>query len=178
LLTTLFARLILGDLFLHGIGGAKYDQVTDELARRFFGFAPPGYLTLSATLRLPIAHETASRERLHELSSTLREMDFHPENYLQSTNGAAEHIVADKRHWIAVPKTPGNAAERHRAIVAANAALQALIAPQREQLLSRQESLAHQLRAGAILESREYAFCLFPEADLRPRLLDLAAREV
>ena len=29
LITTLWARLVLGDLFLHGIGGAKYDQVTD-----------------------------------------------------------------------------------------------------------------------------------------------------
>src|SRR5207253_1004951 len=29
LITTLAARLLLGDLFLHGIGGAKYDQVTD-----------------------------------------------------------------------------------------------------------------------------------------------------
>ncbi len=42
LITTLFARLLLGDLFLHGIGGAKYDQVTDLLIGRFFGLEPPG----------------------------------------------------------------------------------------------------------------------------------------
>ena len=30
LTTTLFARLVLSDMFLHGIGGAKYDQVTDR----------------------------------------------------------------------------------------------------------------------------------------------------
>ena len=29
LVTTMYARLVLSDLFLHGIGGAKYDQLTD-----------------------------------------------------------------------------------------------------------------------------------------------------
>ena len=49
LTTTLFARLVLGDLFLHGIGGAKYDQVTDQIVRLFFGFEPPEFATISAT---------------------------------------------------------------------------------------------------------------------------------
>ena len=63
LITTLFARLFLGDLFLHGIGGAKYDQVTDLLVERFFGVKPPGYMTLTATLRLPIASEASHGRR-------------------------------------------------------------------------------------------------------------------
>src|SRR5262249_56991840 len=53
LTNTLFARLFLADLFIHGIGGAKYDELTDEIIRRFYGFAPPAYMVLSATLRLP-----------------------------------------------------------------------------------------------------------------------------
>ena len=55
LITTLWARLALSDLFLHGIGGAKYDQVTDRLIETFFGLAPPGIMVLSATLYLPRA---------------------------------------------------------------------------------------------------------------------------
>ena len=51
--TTLFARLLLSDLFLHGIGGAKYDQVTNQIAEQFFGFALPEFAAVSATLRLP-----------------------------------------------------------------------------------------------------------------------------
>ncbi len=54
LMTTLWARLALGDLMIHGIGGAKYDWVTDRLMERFFGLRPPGFLVLSATLHLPI----------------------------------------------------------------------------------------------------------------------------
>ena len=41
LTTTLFSRFLLGDLFIHGIGGAKYDELGDEIARRFFGIEPP-----------------------------------------------------------------------------------------------------------------------------------------
>ena len=56
LTTTLVARLLLGDLFTHGIGGAKYDEVTDQIIQHYFGMAPPAYATVSATLRLPIDH--------------------------------------------------------------------------------------------------------------------------
>ena len=64
LVTTLWARLVLGDLFLHGIGGAKYDQVTDSLMERFFGLEPPGILVLSATLQLPVPRKRVFDPRL------------------------------------------------------------------------------------------------------------------
>ena len=41
LVTTMYARLMLADLFLHGIGGAKYDQLTDLIIRQFFDVQPP-----------------------------------------------------------------------------------------------------------------------------------------
>jgi len=50
LTNTLYARLFLSDLFLHGIGGGKYDELTDELIRRFYGVEPPAFLILSAYL--------------------------------------------------------------------------------------------------------------------------------
>ena len=36
LTTTMYLRLAMGDLFLHGIGGAKYDQLTDRIIEHFF----------------------------------------------------------------------------------------------------------------------------------------------
>ncbi len=41
LMTTMFARLLLSDLFLHGIGGGKYDQLADRIICHFFGITPP-----------------------------------------------------------------------------------------------------------------------------------------
>jgi hypothetical protein len=60
LLTTLFARLVLGDHFVHGIGGAKYDQLTDAICERFFGLAPPAFITATATVRLPLELSSAT----------------------------------------------------------------------------------------------------------------------
>ena len=67
LVTTLWARLALGDLFIHGIGGAKYDCVTDRLIERFFGLAPPRFLVVSATLHLPIEHRRATAEEVRAI---------------------------------------------------------------------------------------------------------------
>ena len=43
LTTTLFARYVLGDLFVHGIGGAKYDELGDDWRRTFSRSTLPGY---------------------------------------------------------------------------------------------------------------------------------------
>ena len=102
LATTLFARLLVSDLFLHGIGGAKYDQVTDDIAERFFGLALPEFATASATLRLPIRHSTTGGDQLRAVRQQLRELNFHPERYL-STSGekaAAAEVLAAKHRWI------------------------------------------------------------------------------
>lgn len=172
LITTLYSRLLLADLFLHGIGGAKYDQVTDRIAELFFGFRPPPHATLTATLRLPIGHEPVDPEAARRIAAELRAMEFHPERLLGSVPGAQE-AIAEKRRWIETEKTPTQAAERHRAIVGANAAMRPMVVPLRQALLAKQEKLSQQLRAAAVLESREYAYCLFPGEWLRARLLGL-----
>src|SRR4051794_2733273 len=91
LTTTIFARLVLSDIFLHGIGGAKYDQVTDEIVRLFFGFEPPEFATVSATLRLP--HENGAPDGIiaGQWEQRLRELKYHPEQYvdLRASNGEA-----------------------------------------------------------------------------------------
>jgi len=52
---TMFVRLFLADQFVHGIGGARYDQVTDKLIATHFGVAPPRFAVTTATLYFPQA---------------------------------------------------------------------------------------------------------------------------
>ncbi len=82
LVTTLWARLALGDLFIHGIGGAKYDCVTDRLIERFFGLTAPRFLVVSATLHLPIQRRRATPEDVRAIQHELRTMTYQPEQYL------------------------------------------------------------------------------------------------
>lgn len=57
---TMFLRLFVADLFVHGIGGGRYDQITDRLIRAHFGIEPPTFAVTTATLYLP---QALQRER-------------------------------------------------------------------------------------------------------------------
>jgi hypothetical protein len=184
LITTLLARVLLGDLFIHGIGGAKYDLMTDVLVERLFGIRPPDYMVVSGTLRLPIEHRRGVKQELRRTHQSLRELTYHPERFIDlEHNGkpcdrcgghaadrsldVVERAVESKRGWIATAKTPANARARHQAIAQANETLQPWVSNRRVQLQETLEQLESQARVEAILTSREYSFCLHPRERLR-----------
>jgi hypothetical protein len=177
LVTTMFARLFLGDIFLHGIGGAKYDQVTDLLIERFFGIKPPGYMACTATLRLPIEREDVGLEGARRVERELRELTYHPERHLDgAAKGEADSLVRRKWQWIESTPTRENAKLRAQGIRRANELLQPWIAPRWRSLLDEREKMALAQRAQRILASREYAFCLHPTESLR-RLMESPTAE-
>ncbi len=175
LITTLSARLIFGDLFLHGIGGAKYDRLTDAIICRFFGIEPPAYMVVSGTLRLPIQREQPRETELRTVERQLRELEFHPERFLDGRAAGNAGDVNSAAHWVAEKSAriaaPQEARARFRAIRAANEHLQPFIVAERTELTARLAALRRALRAEAILSSREYSFCLHPEKSLREFLL-------
>jgi len=181
LITTMFARLLLSDLFLHGIGGAKYDQLTDSLISRFFGRDSPGFLTISGTALLEIHRAPVVPEDLRRIDRLLREFRFHPEQYLDPSveEGGSVHsvagLLAKKRRWIEMQLPRGRRLQRHREIVQVNEALQPFLAEKRRKLRSQRARLVKGLRNEAIFGSREYAFCLFPEEVFQNWILDLFA---
>lgn len=176
LLTTMFARLVVGDLFIHGIGGAKYDSLTDLLVRRFFGVVPPEYVTLSATLHLRIERETFSADEVRRVERELRDIRFHPETLI-STDAIAvdaklENLVETKRRWVQTTPTFDNVRSRHAAISGANEGLQSHLAGRRETLMAQRDRFASGVRNERILGSREYDFTLYPREILQDFLLD------
>ena len=175
---TLFARLVLSDLFIHGIGGAKYDQVTDRLCNLFFGFTPPDYLTVTATAMLPVEQPPDPAERLRNVQTQLRKLRYHPEKHCQPNNisdnrNSSDAVTSElkevqrwtkyKQSWIARNLPRGSRRERHAAIEQANQKLQRFVADQQTNLESQQDQLLQDVRDTRVLASREYAFCLFPE---------------
>jgi hypothetical protein len=169
LITTMFARVMLGDLFVHGIGGAKYDQVTDAIIARFLGLEAPAYLTATATLRLPIPHHPVSTDDATRALQDLRELEFHPERYLTGrlNDPTISDIVTAKKRWITTPATRENARIRCRAIREANEALQPHLAERRADLFARRDFVDVTLPGATLLNSREYAFCLYPADPLK-----------
>jgi hypothetical protein len=200
LVTTLWARMVLGDLFIHGIGGGNYDLVTDRIMERFFGRQPPGFMILSATLHLPIASDRADYVRNMPTTSVgmapaeinadpttidrqLRELSYHPERFIDSVFEQSKEIpdevrslVNTKRKWIETPQTIENARNRCRAIRGINESLQPWLESQRRQLLDSREKASKQEQAERILSWREYGFCLYPQESLHDFLAALLPR--
>ncbi|MCI0461610.1 MAG: hypothetical protein L0Z62_32065, partial [Gemmataceae bacterium] len=169
LTNTLFARVFLADLFVHGIGGGKYDELTDALIRGFYGLEPPAFLILSATLRLPFEREAGGSEHCRGLQLQLRDLHWNPQRYLSSQDAAVTSLLAQKRSWQAQqPADRRERRERFEALRALTGKLRAFVAVREDEL--RQELAVCELlqRSAGVLGRRDYAFCLHPEERLRP----------
>lgn len=161
LITTMFARLLASNLFVHGIGGAKYDQLTDQIIVDFFGVDPPGYLTATGTWRLPTGFSEISPADITARKQTLRKMRFHPETFFTSTSDDTTRLIECKRAAIA-GQSGQSPLERHQAIESANQQLQRLLTPEQTQIADEIDLLSAQIRDSQILNSREFSFCLHP----------------
>ncbi len=172
LLTTMFTRLFLCDLFIHGIGGAKYDQLTDAIIQRFFGLTAPRFLTVTATAKLPIEHRVITEAEIRATNLKLRELRFNPQRHLASAQEATA-LVREKQRLITPSTQSEPRSERHLQIAQLNDKMQPLVEQQRAQLLRERADLMEHAQIAKLLGSREYSFCLFPETTLRPLLLDI-----
>ncbi len=168
LITTLVARVLLGDLFMHGIGGAKYDAVTDRICEEFFGLPAPRYAVVSGTLRWPRAESQETLPSRGELLTELRRATFNPERLLPAqVDAATQALIDEKRTWLATPQTPANAHARHQGITRANMALVPLVAEHRAALQRQLEQLARTERGKRIMTSRELPFVVHSADRLR-----------
>jgi hypothetical protein len=182
LTNTLFARLFLADLFIHGIGGAKYDELTDEIIRRFYGFVAPGYMVLSATLRLPLPAYPATEESSRRFAAMLRDLRYNPQRHLQEKlrrERAVQDLVEEKQAWI--KRQPNDLRERKlrfEKLRALTAQLSPFVREELNGIAQEHSRSANQVRANAILQRRDYAFCLFPQSVLRPFCVQFLSADV
>jgi hypothetical protein len=163
LTTTLFARLMLGDLFIHGIGGAKYDEVTNQLITRLIGIEPPGFAVVSGTLRLPFPSFSATEVSLRAARRRVRELDWNPQRYLSNSELTNQHRQL-------ATANPSSAKERRGYFLSLrelNSQMRPLVASERQRAAKDAKRAADEMAANAILGDRDYAFVLHSERRLR-----------
>lgn len=170
LMTTMFARLLLGDLFVHGIGGAKYDELGDEVLRVFFGIEPPGFLTLSLTLWMGLGDDPASGDRLGAVDRKIRDLTYNPDRHFDGPLDpeALSWVEAKHRAIVGPVETRADRVARYHAIRRCNEALQPLVEAAQRQLERERADLLLGLRQNELARNREYAFVLHSERKLRP----------
>ena len=166
---TLFARVCLGDFFIHGIGGGKYDEVTDAIIRDYFGVEPPAYQVLSATLHLPLPGFPATAADLERAERRVRDLTWNPQDVLPPMLPA----VRRKASLVAAEPPRGERASRRewfRELHDLTEQMRPLVVGSLANAEADRERVRAEVRANAVLRRRDYSWVLYPEETLRPFL--------
>ena len=177
---TMFLRLLACDLFIHGIGGAKYDQISDAIIRDYFRVVPPPFACVTATALLPLGETPilTAVEDLRAARRRLRQAVHHPRSLLTESQ-AGESIVAgllsrwgqavsDSQRYAA--SSPKDRVARRGAYLAVQAARAEFARACPHLTADAQQAIAVAERAVAdsrVTGSREWFVGLYPLAQLR-----------
>lgn len=103
LLLTLLARLGLGDLFVHGIGGASYDLVMEHWCRNWLDVALCPQVMATATLKLPCNITTIADARNMYFSgeSTKKQAFLHSIRSLPRSSAQRRVAYIEMQRWLA-----------------------------------------------------------------------------
>jgi hypothetical protein len=176
--TTIFMRLFVSDLFIHGVGGAEYDEVADNLVRSFYGVEPPRFAVITATLTLPWSDKPVALDALATALRKRRDVEHNPQVFTAdspSTSEAARTLI--ERKWDLVREQPADHEGRQakwEGIRDMNDRLRDALGLSDAAAAREIDELRDKIAAGAILFSRDYsAFLLGPRnvADFYDRSL-------
>jgi hypothetical protein len=176
LTTTLFARLCLADLFIHGIGGGKYDELTDAIITRHFGIRPPGFLVLTGTLHLPLPGYPVATNDERAAWRLVRDIHWNPQRHLPPEAEDWQDMV-EARQAVTVQTDTTWRKERFKELRRLNDRIRERVADIEAKAIREAERTSAETAANAILRRRDYAFCLFPESSLRPFLTQFSSRD-
>lgn len=181
---TLWARVFIGDLFIHGIGGAKYDRITDSIIRRYFDFSPPSMACVSATLLLNLPRDEADAATLREATRRVRDMHFNPDRFV-SPSADVTALLAKRAAAIEAARVLRESGvrdriarrEAHLAIVRRNEAILALEPNVAKRVENDLAATERRVRSNGEARRRDFFFALHDREALG-RLRDRLASAV
>ncbi|MBE0475511.1 MAG: hypothetical protein IBX62_00180 [Coriobacteriia bacterium] len=166
---TMFTRMFVADVFVHGVGGGRYDRVTDGVIRRFFGVDPPRYTVASMTMYLPLGGHIVGEGEVAAAEQRLRRLRHNPDQLLGEAEfesaeerRTAEALAEEKRALVESIRAPGadkkTLGGRIREV---NEELAAMLAPMAEELRAERDRLAAMREATEVVTDRTYPFCFW-----------------
>ncbi|GAH39984.1 unnamed protein product, partial [marine sediment metagenome] len=180
LLLTLYNRLFISDLFIHGLGGAKYDLVTNEIIREFFKVEPPHFLVASCTLHLNFkSSPSASDFKISALKKKIRDLEFNPERYINELPLTKKEkiqigeLVEKKTELIKKIKgvsSPIEKREISEEIKVISNFIAEKIIPLKYELDKKIEKEEEKIKQAKVYTFREFPYCFFSAKTLRDLL--------
>lgn len=184
LMTTLFLRLMVGDLFVHGIGGGIYDELTDLIARRMWGVEMPSFIVASASLHLPFVEDVVRRIRpiegpsQVELQQRAHRLRSAPESFLDLADPEQRAQAEAFVELLGRMPPKGQRKTWHWEMRGLRSRIRDSVVGIANQLERQSLELIERARMSKITRSREYSFVLFPEISAVERLRALVQRSV
>lgn len=167
-----FARYFVADVFIHGIGGAQYDEVTDALCQEVFGTPPPPLACVSATVRLPLPAAEVSEADVRAAQRAVRDLPHNPQRYATEVDDAwqtrLDGLIAESQR-LRREQSGDHAARRaiFEAIRAHKADLAGRLTDAHERMRQRVTQVAARLAQRRLADDREYFAALAPTQTLR-----------
>lgn len=175
---TLFERLFVADLFIHGTGGGRYDRVTDAVIESYYGVRPPAFVVASMTLMLPLGGRITTDDDVRAAERRLQRFEHNPDELLDeiefdtaTERAQAERLAAGKRDLVARIAAPD--ADRKTlggAIRETNAELARLLEPFGAELRAELSDVRAARDASAVLTDRTYPFCLWDPREVMDKV--------
>jgi hypothetical protein len=167
---TLFVRLAVGDVFIHGLGGALYDKITDGIFERMFGGRAPELVLASCTVHLPLEAYPSTAGDLDNARRAVRDWRYNPDRKLGATvlgRTEAQALVAEKRRLVdrREPTRDGRRRAWQR-VHEINATLAALDPAAVDGAAADLACTERELRYNSMLQNRECPFWLYPPEEL------------
>lgn len=166
---TLYNRVFVADLFIHGTGGGRYDRVTDGVIRAYWGVEPPAFAVASMTMYLPLGARIVTAEEVDAVTQTINRLQHNPDQLLDEIefDDASEHrraaALAEEKSRLVVDIGSPDADKKTlgRRIREVNAELSALMEPYEMSLRQERDRLVEMQQASEILTDRTYPFCFW-----------------
>lgn len=172
LMTTLYARGVLSQAFLHGIGGALYDQMTDRLAQVVWGMKLPAYAIATATMHLKSPTSDVSTQQRQQLQRYLRDLHYAPERIPAFAQQFPQWVADKERLLHQIPPQKHRRAWQQQ-VEQMLADAKRWLAPEIADVQSQLARLETQLQERTMMTHREWSFVLFGR-NLPAELRDLA----
>jgi hypothetical protein len=174
---TLFLRLFVADWFVHGVGGASYEAVTDYIIEDYYRTKPPRFGVATCNMTLPELKDVARLNCSGEaslLKQKLRNIKHSPEKYIDKSVLRTEPVMSllrEKRARITQARDHSLSSSIRRSawksLFEINERLSGYTKRTVEMLKNEAAQRERDAAAQEICDYREYFFGLFPEKALR-----------
>jgi hypothetical protein len=165
----------LADWFVHGVGGAVYEYVTDRIIENYFGIKSLRFGIATATVTLPLpGGDGVARDNIPDLRHRLQDAKHNPERHLEPSLLGTEpvrRLVTAKKELIRQTKSDCLSAQAKRSawssISEINQKLLGYTKNMVGDLERRIQILEKDGLSNTVRDYREFFFGLFPVEVLR-----------